>query len=152
MTAREGEERSAVPKHEFGFTCGEFSIALSANRIVLPGSRNQPLRKSLLALSGMNDTAGPYMLRVSSQGRIVCDMPVLVVWVAHESQPQPFLGIQVDNSEELRSALAAYVGTLVQLHFVPREQTITEKEAQDEQGKGSDGLAASRWHVGEQAE
>jgi hypothetical protein len=119
LTGFEAIEAVIMPKQTFGFVCGEFSISLSGNEIVLPGSKNNPLKKSLLPYAGMNDTAGLYTLRVACEGKVVCDMPVHVVWVGHQSQPEPFLGIKTDNPEELRGALAFYVGKRVELEFLP---------------------------------
>ena len=108
-----------MTKHEFGFVCGEFSVALSGNGIVMPGSKNQPLKRSLLPYAAMNDTAGFYTLHVTCEDSVVCDMPVHVVWIGHQSQPEPFLGFKSDNPQELRGALAAFVGKHVELKFTP---------------------------------
>jgi hypothetical protein len=110
----------AIMKQKFGFTCGQFSVALSGNGVVLPGSKNQPLRKSLLPHSDLNDTAGFYTLEVKSGDSIVCHMPVHVMWVTHPSQPEPFLGLKAEDSPELRDALAAYEGKSVELIFTPQ--------------------------------
>ena len=37
-----------MPKREFGFICGHFSVGMSANGFVLPGSDDGFLRKSLI--------------------------------------------------------------------------------------------------------
>lgn len=110
-----------MAKATFGFQCGSFSVALSGNGMVLPGSKNQPLRKSLLPLAAMNDAAGLYTLKVKSAGSWVCDLPVHVYWVGHPSQPEPFLGIKAEDSAELRAALAQYEGMNVELAFHPRD-------------------------------
>lgn len=104
----------------FGFHCGEFSLALSGNGIVLPGSKDQPLKKSSLPMSSMNEAAGPHTLRVTCEGSLICDIPVHVLWVGHSSQPEPFLGIRSEDPEELRRALGAYIGKAVELEFVRR--------------------------------
>jgi hypothetical protein len=109
-----------VPKQEFGFVCGEFSVALSENDIVMPGSKDQPLKKSLLPYLSMDDAAGHYTLSATCEGSIICDMPVHVVWVDHKSQREPFLGLKVDDPKELRGALGALVGKRVELKFTPR--------------------------------
>lgn len=109
-----------MTKQIFGFTCGKFSVALSGNDLVLPGSNNQPLRKSLLPYAALNDTAGLYTLEVKSGGSIVANLPVHVMWVTHESQPEPFLGLKADDSQELRSALVVYEGKPVELVFTPK--------------------------------
>ena len=109
-----------MAKLTFGFHCGSFSVALSGNDMVLPGSMDQPLKRSLVPVADMNDTAGPYTIRVKSNGSWVCDLPVHVYWVGHSSQPEPFLGIKSDNSAELRASLAVYQGSSVELEFIPR--------------------------------
>ena len=110
-----------MTKQTFGFTCGKFSVALSGNDLVLSGSINQPLRKSLLPYAPLNDTAGLYILEVKSNGNIVCDMQVHVMWVTHNSQPEPFLGLKADDSQELRRALEVYKDKSVDLVFTPQE-------------------------------
>ena len=108
-----------MSKQTFGFVCGEFSFALSGNEIVMPGSKNQPLKKSLLPNATMEDSAGHYPLLAKCEGRVVCDIPVHVLWVAHASQPEPFLGLKADDPVELRGALGALVGKRVELTFTP---------------------------------
>jgi hypothetical protein len=107
-------------KQQFGFVCGEFSVALSGNDLVLPGSKNQPLRKSLLPYAALNDTSGLYTLEVKSAGSIVTHMLVHVMWVTHPSQPEPFLGLKAEDSQELRRALAVYEGKPIELIFTPQ--------------------------------
>lgn len=109
-----------MSRFPFGFRCGDFSIVLSGNDFVLPGSKNQPLRRSLLPLAELEDAAGLYTLQVTVEGRAVCHMPVRVAWVEHKSQPEPFLGFAGEDSKELRAALAAYIGKAVDLEFKPR--------------------------------
>jgi hypothetical protein len=106
---------------QFGFTCNEFSVALSGNDIILPGSKNAPLKKSLLPYTDMNDAAGQYTLRATCDDSVICDLPVHVVWVGHKSQPEPFLGLKVENPEEVREALKACIGKRVELTFTPRD-------------------------------
>ena len=65
-------------------------------------------------------SSGPFTLRAISEGTIVCDLPVDVVWLGHESQPEAFLGIKSDDPEELRAALDAFVGRPVKLEFTRR--------------------------------
>jgi len=112
---------NVMRKQEFGFICGDFSIALSGNGIVMPESTNQPLKKSFLPSANMDDTAGFYTLEATVDGKVVCLMPVHVVWVGHQSQPQPFLGMKAENPEELRGALATYIGKRVELKFTPQK-------------------------------
>ena len=111
---------SYVTKAEFGFECGHFSVTLSGNRLVIPGSKTQPLRKSLVPMVSLDDSAGAYTLQGASDGKIVCDLPVNVVWASHPSEPEPFIGLQADNPEELREALRAFEGRALSLTFIPR--------------------------------
>lgn len=108
-----------MEKVTFGFRCGSFSVALSGNDMVLPGSKNQPLRRSLIGVKDINDAAGQYTMRVKSEEEWVCDLPVHVYWVGHPSQPEPFLGIKAESSSELRASLAVYEGKVVEIEFVP---------------------------------
>ena len=111
-----------MTKKTFEFKCGKFSVALAKNNLVLPGSKSRPLRKSLLPYAVPNDdTTGLYTLEVKTGGSIVCYMPVHVIWVTHESEPEPFLGLKADDSQELGSALAVYEGKSVELVFTPQK-------------------------------
>ena len=109
-----------MKKIEFGFLCGEFSVALSGNDLVLPGSKNQPLKFSLIACADPNEAAGQYTLEVKSGGNIVANVPVHAMWVTHTSQPEPFLGLKAENSTELRESLAVFQGKAVELVLTPR--------------------------------
>ncbi len=109
-----------MPKHEFGFVCGQLSLALTAEKFVIPGSKTKPLRLSLVPVKNANDAAGPYTMRVTSAGVIVCDLPVHLMWVTHKAEPEPFLAIKAQDPEELRTALDAYAGKPVELKFTPR--------------------------------
>lgn len=109
-----------MPEAEFGFECGDFSVVLSGNNIILPGSKNAPLRKSLLPTLGLQESAGPYTLRAMHSGETVCDVPVQVLWVGQQSQPEPFLGLRSENTAELLATLKAYKGKAVSLTFKRR--------------------------------
>lgn len=110
-----------MPKREFGFICGQFSIGVSANGFVLPGSEDQPFRKSLIPEAEQGDLTGPYLLVVHHAGEVVCEMPVEVGWARHRSQPEPFLGMKVDDPAALRAQLQGFCGQHVELQFTPRE-------------------------------
>ncbi len=105
---------------EFGFECGDFSVVLSGNDIILPGSKNNPLRKSLLPMLPLDESAGAYTFRASHNGEIVCDLPVQVVWVGHQSQSEPFLGLKSENTAELLTTLKEYRGKALSLAFTRR--------------------------------
>jgi hypothetical protein len=74
----------------------------------------------MIPMETTHDMAGHYTLRVRSAGDLICDLPIVVVWVEHPSQAEPFLGFRPDDPSELRTALAAYAGQPVELDFVPR--------------------------------
>jgi hypothetical protein len=105
---------------QFGFCCGVFSVVLSGNEVILPGSKDAPLRKSLLPYMDMNQAAGPYTLRATCADSIICDIPVKVIWAGHATQPEPFLGFQAEDTPLVMSALQAYVGKRVELAFTRR--------------------------------
>lgn len=109
-----------MPEAEFGFECGDFSVVLSGNNIILPGSKNAPLRKSLLPTLPLQGSAGAYTLRATHSGETVCDLPVQVLWVGHQMQPEPFLGLRSENPAELLATLKAYKGKAVSLAFTRR--------------------------------
>ncbi len=105
---------------QFGFTCGEFSVVLSGNDVILPGSKNAPLKKSLLPFVDMGNASGASVLQATSEGQVICNVPVQVVWVGHETQSEPFLGLRAENPDELMEALKPYRGKRVDLSFSPR--------------------------------
>jgi hypothetical protein len=102
---------------EFGFTCGEFTVVLSGNNIILPGSKNAPLGISLLSYVDPHDAAGAYTMQATSEGKVVCDLSVQVVWVEHKTQREPFLGFRVEKTGETIDALTQYTGKRVELKF-----------------------------------
>lgn len=109
-----------MTNREFGFICGHFSVGLSANGFVLPGSDDEPFRKSLIPEAEQSDITGRYTLVVHHGGEVVCEVPVKVGWAQHRSQAEPFLGIQADDPAALRKLLDRYVGKRVELQFTPR--------------------------------
>lgn len=110
-----------MPKREFGFICGQFSVGMSANGFVLPGSDNGFFRKSLIPEAEQSDLTGDYTLVVHHSGEVVCEAPVQVGWARHRSQSEPFLGIKTDDPKALRLLLGVYAGKHVELQFTPRE-------------------------------
>ena len=105
---------------QFGFMCGDFSVVKSGNDILLPGSKNAPLKKSLLPHAAMNDTAGAYTLRATHENETICDIAVQVIWVGHQSQPEPFLGLRCEDADDVLASLKAYLGKPVELAFTRR--------------------------------
>jgi len=109
-----------MAKREFGFICGNFSVGMSSNGFVLPGSDDQPFRKSLIPDADQGDVTGDYTLLVHHSGDVVCETPVQVGWARHRSQTEPFLGIKADDPNALRMLLGVYAGKHVELQFTPR--------------------------------
>ncbi|NND43095.1 MAG: hypothetical protein HKP37_01455 [Boseongicola sp.] len=101
---------------DFGFDCGVFSVALAADGIIIPGGKSAPLRKSYVPHVSMDETAGMFTLRATSGDRVVCDLPVHVMWVTHDKEPEPFVGLRCDEPE-LIETLRQYQGKPVQLGF-----------------------------------
>ncbi len=93
---------------------------MSANGFVLPGSDDQPFRKSLIPDADQGDVTGDYILLVHHSGDVVCETPVQVGWARHRSQTEPFLGIKADDPNALRMLLGVYAGKHVELQFMPR--------------------------------
>ena len=58
----------------FGFTCGDFNVAVSNNNIIMPGSKGAPLRRSLVPMV----QAGRYQVEASSGGKIFVKWNVVV--------------------------------------------------------------------------
>ena len=113
---------------EFGFSCGHFEVALTANKFVVPGSRGT-LKKSLIPTSDPNDAAGIYRLTVQHEGSTVFKSNVHVYWLGHDKEPQPFLGFKCDDPDAVADALRPYTGKPVQLKFelVGDGRTWTQK-------------------------
>lgn len=109
----------------FGFSCGVFNVALSANNIIMPGSKGKPLRKSLVPAV----RAGRYQVEASCEGAVFVKWDVTVHWVGHHSEPEPFLGLQTAeaDTEDVTKTLRAYEGRKVDLAFTPLPQTETTR-------------------------
>lgn len=101
---------------EFGFECGHFSVALSAGKIVIPGSKGT-IKKSMLPMAAMDDVAGPYELTMRCNRATIYKAVVHVLWLGHPKEPEPFLGFRCDDPGEVANALRAYAGKRVSLRF-----------------------------------
>lgn len=115
---------------EYGFECGQFSVALSAEKIVIPSSKGT-IKKSMLPMAALDDVAGPYELTVRCGDSTIYKAVVHVLWLRHrqearrsrgltgrkKKQPQPFLGFRCEDAEEVANALKAYAGKHVSLRF-----------------------------------
>lgn len=110
-----------MQEQTFGCYCGVFSIALSSNDILIPGSKNKPIYKSLFPFMEMNEIAGHYVLRATNEDCVICETLVHVVWIGHRTEPEPFLGIRSSetNQEEFRGTFRPFIGKKVELSFTP---------------------------------
>ncbi len=108
-------------KQTFGCHCGVFSLALSSNGILIPGSKNKPIYKSLFPFLEMNEIAGHYVLRANNEDFVICETLVHVLWIGHHTEPEPFLGIKSKETdqEEFRGTFRPFIGKKVELSFTP---------------------------------
>lgn len=110
---------------DFGFRCGVFSVALAADGIIIPGGKSAPLRKSYLPHVNINEAAGMFTMRATSGEKIVCNLPVQVIWVTHDKEPEPFIGLRC-SEPELIETLRQYEGKPVELAFTRIETDANE--------------------------
>ena len=104
---------------EFGFICGDFSVGLSTNGFVLPGSDNLFFGKSLVAGADQDEITGRYLMQIHHGGKVVCRLRVEIGWGTHHSQVEPFLGIRVRDPALLQEELGRFAGQHVELQFTP---------------------------------
>src|SRR2546421_12701280 len=104
---------------EFGFICGDFSVGMSTNGFVLPGSDNLFFGKSLIAEAYEDEITGRYLMQIHHRGKVVCKLRVEIGWGTHHSQVEPFLGIRVRDPAALREELGRFSGQHVELQFTP---------------------------------
>jgi hypothetical protein len=109
-----------IKNREFGFLCPAFSISLSAGGFLLPRSRRQLLRRSLLAGAKTRDLTGRYTWEIHHEGAEFWSLPVVVAWARHPSQPEPFLAIRAGHPRLVRQQLKPLAGCDVELSFSPR--------------------------------
>jgi hypothetical protein len=81
----------------FGFRCGKFDLAVTAQNHIVPGSKGT-LKFSMLKHISMNDAAGKFLLTVEHEGKTVYRANVVVSWLGHSKEPEPFLGFQCDDT------------------------------------------------------
>lgn len=105
---------------EYGFNCGVFSVAKSAEGYIIPGGKSRPLRKSYVPTVDIDRSAGPYTLKMFSEDKIVCNIPVHVLWVVNPKEPEPFIALKVDDPDDVDAAFRPYVGKPVDIKFTPR--------------------------------
>ncbi len=108
-------------KETFGCHCGVFSLAMSSNDILIPGSKNKPVYKSFFPYMDMNELAGHYVMRANNEEVVICETMVHVLLVSHHSEPEPFLGIRSTETdqEEFRGMFKSFIGKKVELSFTP---------------------------------
>jgi|GraSoiStandDraft_41_1057321.scaffolds.fasta_scaffold693853_2 hypothetical protein len=108
-----------MPGREFGFICEDFSVGMSSNGFVLPGSENMFFGKSLIPGAQQDEISGRYLMQVHHRGKVVCRLRVEIGWGTHHSQVEPFLGIRVRDPAALREELGRFSGQHVELQFTP---------------------------------
>ena len=109
-----------IKNREFGFLCPAFSVSLSADGFLLPRSRRQLLRRSLLGGAKTRDVTGRYTWEIHHEGAAYWSLPVVVAWARHASQPEPFLAIKAGHPRLVRQQLKPLAGRDVELSFSPR--------------------------------
>jgi hypothetical protein len=105
---------------EFVFICPVFSVGLSGNGFLLPRSRRQLLRRSLLPRAKTRDVTGRYTWEIHCDGAEFWSLPVVVTWARHHSQSEPFLAIKTNHPALVRQQLKPLAGADVELSFLPR--------------------------------
>lgn len=110
-----------MQKEKFGCHCGVFSLAMSGNGILIPGSKNKPIYKSFFPYMEMNELAGHYVMRANNEDVVICETLVHVLLIGHRSEPEPFLGIRSKETdqEEFREIFKPFIGKKVELSFTP---------------------------------
>jgi hypothetical protein len=109
-------------KREFGFLCPDFSLSVSDDGFLLPRSRKQLLKRSLLdAPVATRDLTGRYSLKVHCEGAAICELPVIVAWATHRSlKLERFLAVKVRDPQSVRRQLKPLAGKDVELTLTPR--------------------------------
>jgi hypothetical protein len=109
-------------KREFGFLCPDFSLGVSDDGFLLPRSRKQLLKRSLLgAKVATRDLTGRYSLKVHCEGAVLFELPVIVAWATHRSlKLDLFLALKVRDPHALRRQLKPWAGKDVELSLQPR--------------------------------
>jgi hypothetical protein len=108
-----------VKIREFGFICPDFSLGLSANGFLLPRSRQELLRRSLIAGAKTHHLIGRYTWAIHHEGSEYLSLPVVVAWARHRSYPEPFLAIRARHPRLVLQQLKALAGADVEISFSP---------------------------------
>ena len=111
-----------LKKREFGFVCPDFSLGMSEDGFLLPRAHKHLLRRSLIERDvATRDLTGRYTLKLHCDGRLVCELPVIVAWATHKSvDGDPFLAVKVRDPEKVRRELKGLTGRHVELALKPR--------------------------------
>jgi hypothetical protein len=104
---------------EFGFILYSFSVGYSADGLVLPGSEDNRIARSLLPGDDPGGVSGRYLLRVHCKGSMVCTNKVEVLWNSQPSQPDPVLAFKPEDIKKVTEALNKVSGKDVELRFTP---------------------------------
>ena len=107
-------------KREFGFICPDFSLSLSGDGFLLPRSRKELLRRSLLGVTHARELTGRYTWEIHHAGEEFWNLPVVIAWGRHPSQAEPFLAIRAPHPRLVRQQLRDLAGSDVELSFAPR--------------------------------
>ena len=108
-------------KETFGCHCGVFSLAMSSNGILIPGSKNKPVYKSLFPYVEIDELVGHYVMRANNEDVVICETLVHVLLVGNQNETEPFLGIRSmeTDQEEFRGMFKPFIGKKVELSFAP---------------------------------
>jgi len=109
-------------KREFGFICRAFSIDMSGDGFLLPRSKKQLLKRSLLPPNvATRDLTGRYTLDIHHGGGEFCKLAVIVAWATHKAlRSEAFLAMKARDPHTVRRFLRALEGKDVELSFRPR--------------------------------
>jgi|SRR5687768_3107183 len=105
---------------EFGFLCPAFSLSLTRAGFLLPRSRRQLLHRSLISGAKTRDLTGRYTWEIHHDGAEFWNLPVVVAWARHRTQPEPFLAIRAGQPRLVLQRLKPLAGGDVELSFSPR--------------------------------
>jgi hypothetical protein len=108
-----------MPVREFGFICGDFSVGMSSNGFLLPGSDESYFGRSLVPGGSDANLTGRYLLRVYHCGSVVCKAKVEVAWGKPQSHAEQCLAIKAKDASALSEALGKFGGKQVELRFTP---------------------------------
>lgn len=107
---------------EFGFNCGNFQMRTSDDGYLVPYGAAKPLFKSYVPTIGIADASGAFTFHATHAARIVCHLPVEVVWVSHRDEKEPFIALRTSALNDLVVVLTPYIGKPLALTFTKRSE------------------------------